>query len=158
MDADHSSGQHSTRMLSLAAGLISVGMAVGPTFGGLLIRATHQVLTVFYAALILYLFCIVSGWAVLPESLSRQQTLASKERYAAAQQLAGSGWGRLFRLHASLSIFLPARAKSAPGSSDEQKMDWNLTLVAVAYASTVTALVDSMLVHPGHRKADRFCL
>jgi MFS family permease len=136
-------------MLAVATGLVSVGMALGPIVGGLLIRASHQVLPAFYSAVILLLFFVAIVLIFLPESLSQEQKLANKIAYAARQR-DGSVWARVFTFLAPLSIFFPTKSETAPGTSSQSGTDWNLTLVAVAYAIFMIILV-SRATAPGHR-------
>src|ERR1700683_4553751 len=71
----------SSRAFSLFLGLFFTGMALGPTLGGLLIRVTSNVLSVFYAATILHLIYAVFVWIIIPESLSRTKMVASRVRH-----------------------------------------------------------------------------
>jgi MFS family permease len=72
-------------MLSIAGGLLSVGVALGPLIGGLLIHAFHNVLSAFYGTVVL-LFCfVVIAFLLLPESLSQEHKHANTRAYAAQQ-------------------------------------------------------------------------
>jgi MFS family permease len=127
-------------MLTIAGGVLSIGMALGPMIGGLLIRTFHQVLPAFYGAIVLLLCLAVIILTLLPESLSQEQKLANRNAYAAQQQ-GRSVWVKVFTPLAPLSIFFPTKYDTAPGTSGQSGRDWNLTLVAVAYASAVMVLV-----------------
>jgi MFS family permease len=133
----------STRIFSIAMGLMSIGSASGPTLGSILIHISDQVLSVFYFAIVLYLFCAIFAWTVLPESLPQQQMLMNRSRHA--QRREGSHSGSVFRFLVPLGMFLPAKLESIPGTSSQQR-DWNLTLIASAYASTVMVLVNHIRI------------
>jgi MFS family permease len=142
-----------SRMLSIAGGLLSIGGCLGPLIGGLLIHAFHNVLPAFYGAVFLLLCFVIVVFLLLPESLSQEQQLANKRAYAARQR-SGSGWGKVLAPMAPLSIFLPAKYEAGPGTSRSRK-DWNLTWVAIAYASAIMVLVSRITVLKS--KIDGFC-
>jgi hypothetical protein len=124
---------HSSRYLSLSMGLLFFGIALGPTLAGLIIRASHQVLFVFYAATAMHTIYAVFIWTVCPESLSKEQMAASKRKYD-AQVGEYAGGRRVFGFLKPLAIFLPTTAENGFG---KQVKNWNLALIALAYASTI---------------------
>jgi MFS family permease len=131
-------------MLSVAGGLLSIGVALGPLIGGLLIHASHNVLPAFYGAIVL-LFCFVVIVSLfLPESLSQDQKLANIHAYT-TQQRSGPIWAKVLTPLAPLGIFLPTKRSAEPGTG-RSRMDWNLTWVAAAYASAVMVLVSRVAV------------
>jgi hypothetical protein len=65
-------------MLSVFIGLIYTGAALGPSFGGLLVRMTaHNLLSVFYFAVTADIFFILITWILLPESSTPSQRCAA---------------------------------------------------------------------------------
>ena len=144
-----------SRLFSLSSGLLFTGLAIGPTFGSLLIRFTGKTLSVFFATttvLILYTFFL---WFILPESLSKKQMENTKSKYVAGlletanereQNPAVGSLVKLRRIFAFLSpltIFMPKEQKGNSNSNPlkKLKMDWNLTFMALGYAFTYSLLV-----------------
>jgi hypothetical protein len=120
-------------------------MAFGPSLGALLIRLSHQVLSVFYLATALHLLYAVMVWIVFPESLSKEKMAASKARYA-AEAGGESGWKRVFGFLSPLGIFFPVSIEAGAGKNIKARKDWNLTLLAIGYASTIMIMVSAETV------------
>jgi MFS family permease len=127
------------------------GIALGPTLGGLLIRATHDVLSVFYGSTIIHFIYAIFAWIIIPESLSQFQMLASRVRHQEQlRELKEAREGvtvgvlvrikRLFGFLSPLTVFMPAHTKEH-NPLKEHKKDWNLTLVAAAYGLTIMIMV-----------------
>jgi MFS family permease len=129
------------------------GMALGPTVGSLLIRATGFTLSVFYLATathILYTFLV---FFIIPESLTRKQMALTKEKYEAEGGAAAADRGpvsslvklrRLFAFLSPLTIFMPYEIKGEGMDVNplkKPKKDWNLTFMALAYASIISIAV-----------------
>jgi len=132
-----------SRAFSLFLGFFFTGIALGPTLGGILIRVTNNVLSVFYAATILHLIYAIFVWVIIPESLSLPKMVASRVRHRQElKDLKEAREGvtvgllvrvkRLFGFLSPLTMFIPAhieRRRPLKG----HKRDWNLTLVAAGY-------------------------
>jgi len=142
----------SSRIFSLFLGLMFTGVALGPTLGGLLIRVTNNVLSVFYASAILHLIYATFTWIIIPESLSRRQMVASRARHQEEIRLLkeareGIAVGllvrirRLFGFLSPLTMFMPVYVKGHNPLKVYKKRDWNLTLVAAGYALTIMIMV-----------------
>ncbi|RDB23050.1 putative membrane protein C14C4.07 [Hypsizygus marmoreus] len=143
-----------SRTFSLSLGLLFTGMAIGPTFGGLLIRATGKTLSVFYAAGLAHLIYALMVWFIIPESLLRQQMNQSQVKYddelhdMARDREVNPAVGflvrvkRLFAFLSPLTVFLPEIKERRPGDNPlkRKKRDWNLTLVAAGYGMAVTVM------------------
>jgi MFS family permease len=127
------------------------GMALGPTLGGLLIRVTNNILSVFYASAITHLIHGVFTWIIIPESLSRLQMVDSRVRHRDEIRLLkeareGITVGlsvkikRLFGFLSPLTMFMPVQVKGRDPLK-AHKRDWNLTLVAAGHGLTVMVMV-----------------
>lgn len=140
-----------SRILSLNVGLLFTGMAVGPTLGSFLIRATGQALSVFYAAVICTLLYSFLVWVILPESVTEQQMIRARKKYneldllqASNERERGSPWGLPSRVRwvssilSPLTIFLPVSVKSSNGIA---RRDWSLMLLGLAYGCTISIMV-----------------
>ncbi|KAG9036214.1 hypothetical protein FRB95_009577 [Tulasnella sp. JGI-2019a] len=140
--ADCVEPQARSRVFSLYLGALFIGIALGPSFGSLLIQQTGDILTPFYVAVTIHILTSPFYLFVLPESLSvearatltRKQHEVQEEHTEAVRQAKASGlWHTrqrflaLFGFLSPLAIFLP---KKVEGSN---RRDWNLTLVIVAY-------------------------
>ncbi|KAF5330575.1 hypothetical protein D9619_005275 [Psilocybe cf. subviscida] len=139
-----------SRNFSLGLGLMFSGMAFGPTVGSLLIRATGHTLSVFYLATATHALYTVLVWLILPESLSRKQMTLAKEKYEAEGGAAAADRGpvgilvklrRLFAFLSPLTVFMPYEVKGEDVDVNplkKPKKDWNLTFMALAYASIIS--------------------
>jgi MFS family permease len=141
----------SSRIFSLFLGVFFTGIALGPTLGGLLIRLTHNALSVFYAAAILHLIYATFLCIVIPESLSRPKMVASQARYQQGlkdlkEAREGVSVGllarikRLFGFLSPLMMFIPKHTEERKPLKG-YKMDWNLTLVAAGFGFMAMILV-----------------
>jgi MFS family permease len=64
-------------------GCMFLGIAVGPVLGGLIIKASGNIMTIFYVAFVCHLGFIVFITSFVPESLSRDRQIAARERHRA---------------------------------------------------------------------------
>ena len=92
-------------------------------------------------------------WFILPESLSKKQMENTKSKYAADlletanEREQNPAVGLLVKLRRTfvflspLTIFMPEEQKGSSNPLKKLKMDWNLTLMALGYAFTVSLVV-----------------
>lgn len=125
-----------SRVFSIYLGLVYIGMAIGPAFGGLLIRQSGELLTVFYYAFANHFVFASMVWFLIPESLSPTQLARAKIAY---NQTKTRGRGAVSRLlsHlvaflAPLKLFAPVTIVTADNPLKKRK-DWNLTLLVAAH-------------------------
>ncbi|KAK0459815.1 uncharacterized protein EV420DRAFT_1641998 [Desarmillaria tabescens] len=130
---------HRSRVFSLSLGLLFVGFALGPTFGGLLIRATGQTISVFYVTTCLHICYALLIWFIIPESLTHAQRRRSTIKHYESDPQAGV-FKRLFGFLSPLSVFLPEMNGSDSHPLKRPKRDWNLTLIAVAYGLALSLM------------------
>ncbi|KAF8473108.1 major facilitator superfamily domain-containing protein [Gautieria morchelliformis] len=132
-----------SRVFSLTLGLAYGGMAIGPTLGSLMVRATGDLLSVFYVATGSHIFYTILAFFVIPESLTRVAMRKARKRREAlrndeevsneqssgqprAMVMKGKMWNYLKKplvFFAPLSIFLPYRRPEGKG------WDYNLTIL-----------------------------
>ena len=150
---DINSSPFRSRVFSMNLGLLTTGIALGPTIGGLLIRFTGQVLSVFYLAGCLHLIYFFLVWFIIPESLAKGHMELAKARYADSLPRADpdhSLVARFARILRRLFSFLSlletlGPIEKVPGNTLKgRRRDWNLTLLAVACGFT-SALTVSVL-------------
>lgn len=145
-----------SRILSLSIGLLFIGVAVGPTLGSFLIRATGQALSVFYVAVIFITMYSFFLWFILPESVTEQQMALARANYN-DELLSGAvetepsptvtllyNIKRAVTFLSPLTIFQPSSLKS-PNVTNQHRRDWSLTLLALAYGCTISTFVTSSL-------------
>ncbi len=137
---------HRSRVFSLSLGLVFLGFALGPTFGGLLIRATGQTISVFYVATSLHLCYALLIWLIIPESLTHAQRRKSAIKHHESDPQAGV-LRRLFGFLSPLSVFLPEMNGAHRHPLKHPKRDWNLTLIAVAYGLTLSMMVSPVVTN-----------
>lgn len=146
--ADTTTSATRSGTMSLALGLIFTGIALGSTFGGLLIRFTHTTMSVFYAATAAHVLFGVFLWFIVPESRTRSQMKQSVLKHQEeAKQLSYASAvpvsvriRRIFKFLDPLSIFFPELHKSNLRTRVRRR-DWSLPLVALAYGSAVSVAV-----------------
>jgi MFS family permease len=128
------------------------GSAFGPILGSLLIRASGQLLSVFYGATVIHLIYAFLIWFILPQSLSLSYRLRAREKHAQEQRKNAADSSdrfavrvllfvkRLFAFLAPLSVFAPMLQK-ANNPLKRAKRDWTLTYIALAYMATISVMV-----------------
>ncbi|KAJ7097761.1 major facilitator superfamily domain-containing protein [Mycena belliarum] len=147
--ADTTTSSERSRIFSLFLGLVFFGLGFGPTIGSLLIRFTQNLLSVFYLAAGVHLSYAIMAWFLLPESLTKAQMHSAHLQHQESRRLRSEEevtllvrFQRLFDFLKPLTIFFPEPVNTAPKG---RKCDWNLTLLAIAYAFTVS-IMGSMMV------------
>ncbi|KAF8506172.1 major facilitator superfamily domain-containing protein [Hysterangium stoloniferum] len=85
--SDTTSPETRSRNFALNIGLVMCGAAFGPAFGSSLIRATGDLLSVFYIALITHVLFIMLVAFVIPESLTKSSMRKARNRREALQQV-----------------------------------------------------------------------
>ncbi|KAL0570808.1 hypothetical protein V5O48_011144 [Marasmius crinis-equi] len=141
--ADTSTAANRSRVFSQSLGIMFTGFAFGPTLGGLIIRLTHQVISVFYAALLSHVFYATMIWFVIPESLTRKKMRLAAEKYRTQTVVARVTHGAIPSLKSWLSflsplaVFAPSRPRAGTNPL-KSKRDWSLTYVAIVYALIIS--------------------
>lgn len=154
--ADTSLPSVRSRMFSLSTGLLFVGMALGPTVGALLIRVTHNTLSVFYLAICTHTLYALIVWFILPESRSTRLQQGSRKAREDETRRAREGtnpavkrllWhGGLFTFLSPLSVLAPAQVEdSASNPLKKRRRDWSLAFAVVAYGCTISLIVSKLL-------------
>lgn len=120
-------------------------MAIGPAFGGLLIRESGDLLTVFYYAFSNHFIYACMIWFIIPESQAPTQLARAKAAYNRSKAQARGGISSLFvylaLFLAPLKLFAPVTVATGDNPLKRRK-DWSLTLLATAHG-LVTMLVVS---------------
>lgn len=140
-----------SQYLSLALGLMFTGVAVGPALGGLLIRSTGTILSVFYLACILHGTYTILVLLILPESLTRARERGARLRRT--REMANqSSSGRVLNLLKYPTRFLSPLVALFPEQSLDAKplkprrKDWSLFFIALAYGLVTSAIVSTVMM------------
>ena len=123
-------------------------MAIGPAFGGLLIRQSGNLLTVFYFAFSNHLLFACMIWFVVPESLAPTQLSRAKAAYYKSEARAQGGIrglaAKLVSFLSPLKMFIPVTVSRGDNPLKRRK-DWNLTLLVVAHGLMIMLTVSDLL-------------
>lgn len=101
------------------------GIAIGPIFAGMLIRATGSIMAPFFFALGCHLFFILFTSICVPESLSKERQLVAREKRAA--ESATRRYGGVLQ---DLNIFAPLWILWPTGPGSSSKLRRNLLVLA----------------------------
>ena len=145
--ADCTDPTQRSKIFSVYQGFLYVGAAIGPALGGLLIRQTGDLRTVFSYALVTHSLFTFMVCFIVPESLAPTQLSRAKAAYNENTIQAGGGIGRfsgrLTSFLTPLKLLMPVRVTRDGGPLKRNK-DWNLTLLAVAYGLANTLIVGEL--------------
>jgi MFS family permease len=145
--ADCTDPARRSRVFSIYLGLVYIGMAIGPAFGGLLIRQTGDMLTVFYFAFANHMVFAFMIWFVVPESLAPTQLARAKAAYNEMKAQARRGVGGVLTILVSflapLKLFVPVTV-SMSDNPLKRRNDWNLTLLVAAHGLVVMLTVSEL--------------
>jgi len=144
--ADCTDPARRSRVFAVYLGLVYTGMAIGPAFGGLLIRQTGDLLAVFYYAFSNHFVFACMVWFIIPESRAPTQLARAKVAYYQNKLQAGIGglFTRLLLFFAPLKLFIPINVATSDNPLKRRK-DWNLTLLAAAYGLVIMLMVSEFL-------------
>ncbi|KAI0072772.1 MFS general substrate transporter [Panus rudis PR-1116 ss-1] len=127
-------------LFSLFVGLLFLGMAFGPTLGGLLVKYTENLLSVFYVGTVIHFVYAFMIAFIIPESLTPERMEESRRKHE--EQVASAegrkSWLRtIFGFLTPLSVLLMTEDEGPNGSSDvnplKRKRDWSLVYLAASY-------------------------
>lgn len=129
------------------------GVAVGPVLGGLLIRSTGTILSVFYFASILHGIYAIFILFILPESLTRARARGAhlrREQEKANQAPSGRALGvvkSIAKFFSPLVVLLP---ENSLNPLKRRERTWNLFFIAIAYGLNTSVMVSAATVYSRH--------
>ncbi|KAJ7767804.1 major facilitator superfamily domain-containing protein [Mycena metata] len=148
--ADTTDPSGHSRIFALFMGVAFLGGGIGPVVGGLVVRWTGSPLSVFYLSIATNGFYIFLGLFIIPEPLTKSQMQAASAQYDENLRLSAKQTStfanrirRIFAFLEPLTIFFPEAV--ARSSSKGRRWNWNPTLLALAYGSTLS-IMGSMTV------------
>ncbi|KAI9832761.1 MAG: hypothetical protein M1819_003981 [Sarea resinae] len=125
-------------------GILFSGIAAGPVIAGYIIKATGELLTVFYIALACHATFVLVVIFFLPESLSKDRQAAGREKHRLLRSenhsLSWRSWLKEANLLAPLSILYPR------GEGSSHALRRNLLLLSVVDATIFGVAMGSMAV------------
>ena len=130
-------------------GSLFAGIALGPILAGYIVKATGNILNVFYAAFGLHCVFFIFLLFIVPESLTIERQLAARQKrqYTSLAEVYGGNWlgairTRLskFNLLAPLSVLWP----TGPGTNPAVRR--NLVLIAAVDTTMFGVAMGSMTV------------
>ncbi|KAJ7098274.1 major facilitator superfamily domain-containing protein [Mycena epipterygia] len=150
--ADVSTPETRSRIFSIVVGFTLAGIGIGPLLGSIMIRMTHNILSVFYMAATFRIIQTCFVWFLLPESLTTAQmhsaSLIHRENVPSNDTPRLLLWlQRLFFFLKPLAVLLPEKI-SPENSRKGARRDWNLPILALAYGLmllAISSLIDQLL-------------
>jgi hypothetical protein len=121
------------------------GIALGPLIAAFLVKATGQLITIFYAALGVHAFFMLFLLFVVPESLMKKRQILARERYAEGERIVWDGYNWLWAMRKS-NILAPLKIlwPTGPGSSGHLRA--NLILLSAVDTIIFGVAMGSMTV------------
>jgi hypothetical protein len=132
-------------MFGWIQGAMFAGFAVGPTIGGYVIKATDNLLSVYYATFVVYVILSLFYLFILPESLSKEKLLVNLKRQKELFSISWTGlkWidsflGLTYSMFRPLLLFLPGDNSQQQQNSDGDKTPisatkYSFSLLAILY-------------------------
>src|SRR5436305_10762517 len=132
-------------MFGWIQGAMFAGFAVGPTIGGYVIKATNNLLSVYYITFAVYILLSIFYLLILPESLSKEKLLINLKRQ---KELFTISWTRLkwidsflglaYSMFRPLLLFLPGDNSQQQQNSENDKVPisatkYSFSLLAILY-------------------------
>ncbi|RPB05202.1 MFS general substrate transporter [Choiromyces venosus 120613-1] len=112
-------------------GCLFLGIAIGPVLGGLLIKKTNNILSVFYVALGAHAVFITYIMFIMPESLSKRRIVLAREKHKREQVERQEGvpkhWWDSFN---PINLLRPLTVLFPTGRGSSAKLRLNLMLLA----------------------------
>ncbi|KAI9772638.1 MAG: hypothetical protein M1840_000232 [Geoglossum simile] len=128
-------------------GCLFTGIALGPIFGGYIIKVTGKILTIFYLALGGHLLSMAFLLFVIPESLSRERQLAARERHRIEKESSRNALGQTWvDTLKSANILAPLDILFPTGEGSSRALRFNLILLSAIDTIMFGVAMGSMTV------------
>ena len=115
--ADCTSETYRSASFGYLHGCMYTGISLGPILGGIIIKASGNILTIFYVAFVCHFCFICFILTVVPESLPKESQHAARDQRASSDKNPWRLFINILNIFRPLKIFLP--------SSSSQKQDRN---------------------------------
>ncbi|CAD0099272.1 unnamed protein product [Aureobasidium mustum] len=125
-------------------GCLFTGIALGPILGGLIVKATGKILSIFYASLAIHALFILFIAFCVPESLSKRRQQAAQEKHREDKAQTGSSdW--IDRVRA-VNILEPLKILWPTGEGSSPALRRNLVLLAAVDTILFGVAMGSMTI------------
>ena len=125
-------------------GCLFTGIALGPIIAGYIIKATGQILTIFYIALICHLIFILFLIFVVPESLSKERQMAAREKHRIRTE--GRSQLSFINVLKEANLLAPLDILSPTGEGSSHALRKNLMFLAAVDTTVFGVAMGSMTV------------
>ncbi len=125
-------------------GCLFTGIALGPALAGYIVKATGQLLTIFYIALLCHLIFITSLLFVVPESLTKERQLAAREKQRI--KIEGQPRRSLLTTLRSANLFAPLQILYPVGEGSSRALRRNLIFLSAVDTTVFGVAMASMTV------------
>ena len=109
-----------------------MGVAFGPSIGGLVEHLSGNPYIILYIALGLHTINALAQWFIIPESLLPAQMDAARRARGKARK--GHWFSRLFSFLSPLTVLAPLPRKGGVNPQKALEKDWSLTWLALSLA------------------------
>ncbi|CAJ0828716.1 12123_t:CDS:2, partial [Entrophospora sp. SA101] len=127
-------------------GAMFAGYMVGPTLGGLLVNATHNLLSVYYVTLTVYIMLLLFYLFILPESLTKEKLSLNVKRQ---QELFAINWTGIKLIDSFLRwvyvMFRPLLLFFPNGRQQQDNDNDKVPIAASRYSFSLLGIVYSLL-------------
>ncbi|KAI9876985.1 MAG: hypothetical protein M1830_005112 [Pleopsidium flavum] len=125
-------------------GCLYTGIAIGPVIAGYIIKATGEILTIFYIALGCHFIFLSFLLFVVPESLSKERQMAAREKH----RLYKDGRPRRSFVNAlkGANLLAPLEILYPTGEGSSRAVRWNLMFLAAVDTTMFGVAMGSMTV------------
>ncbi len=137
-------------MFGWIQGAMFAGFGVGPTIGGYMIKATDNLLSVYYTTLVVYVLLVLFYLFILPESLSKEKLLVNLRRQ---QEIFSINWtglkwidsfsGLVYSMFRPLLLFFPNQQRQ---NNDDDKVPISATKHSFSLLAVVYSLLSASIM------------
>src|SRR5688572_25256641 len=117
-------------------GSFYVGVALGPTIGGWIVKLTNNLLSVFYVVFVIYVIIFLFFLFILPESLTKEKLLENLKLLRVNLDNTNRSWflnntffSLIYNIFKPLTIFLPSN--SVINDNDKINTKYSLLLLLI---------------------------
>lgn len=125
-------------------GVLFTGIALGPVLAGYIIKATGQLLTIFYIALACHLIFVSFLLFVIPESLSKERQMAAREKHRIKME--GRPRRSFISALKSANLLAPLEILYPTGEGSNSVLRRNLIFLAAVDTTVFGVAMGSMTV------------
>ncbi|KAJ7698588.1 major facilitator superfamily domain-containing protein [Mycena rosella] len=141
--SDISTAEKRFRLFSVVSGCMLAGLAIGPMLGSLVVRLTHNPLSVFYMAAAFRILQTCLVWFILPESLPPAQMERALVKHLEIRISTDDRTSlfyvrRLLFFLKPLAVLLPEKTTNRHSSLGARR-DWDLPILVLAFGLILLA-------------------